>query len=272
MVHLDSTSIINQEELDLAYANFAQASMPIVRGILLTQSNPETQQQLHKRTAVRFQMNSLEIYLLLDGSCPDFGAGNCITVFAKFRLDLDDEDPDKTGEDYTRETQKLIENLRDALAEVNEFHPLEIVDASNPAKGTRPPTSPPGLSEAPSLAPTPEPRRPSGPTSSGNQNGAINLASGMLILTLAVGVGMYLCGGKGLRVLTMRRKRKTNDSNEGADGEDTDGENKKIRCTVIDFSTTCITLYATLSHLIINPYVIPGGFFHNCKNTLKYNQ
>ena len=146
---------INREELDLAYANFAQAATPIVRGILLAQSNPQTQQQLRNRTAVRFQMNSLEIYLLLDGSCPDFGAGNCITVFAKFRLDLDDEDPDKTSEAYMIETQKLIENglLWDALAEVNEYHPLEIVDTSSPVKGT------------PSLEPTLEPWRRSGPAS-----------------------------------------------------------------------------------------------------------
>jgi hypothetical protein len=144
----------DREGLDNAYGAFAEQAVDTI-----SQTRRILQKKLRaRRLAVNFVTGSDEIYLLLDDDCPDDldRTETCQTAFAKFLVQLDDdEDPQQISDDYSEATQVLIAEgvLQDVLTAEDPRNGVEVVDASFPLTSTLPPTAAPLETEAPA-APT----------------------------------------------------------------------------------------------------------------------
>ncbi len=211
---------VDREGLDTAYGLFAKRSMDSI-----SKAERRLSQLRGRRLATSFVDGTDEIYLLLDSDCPEGSTSDetCQTVFAKFRVKIDEEDPDQISEEFSAATQKSISDglLQAVLTEVDQRNSLRIVEASFPISSTLPPTAAPVATEQPV-----QPPRPSGGGGGGKDDdgkgssvgGIVGGIVGAIALCAFIGWASTKCSGKGSKGLK--------DDDDGGRGDDdaSDGE------------------------------------------------
>lgn len=213
----------NREGLNLAYAAFASEAVIEVPAV---KRRLKVSNMRGRRLAVTYVTGSDDIYLLLDDDCPEGTSTTeiCQTVFAKFQVSLDDEDPDQISEQYTASSQDLIADglLQEKLTELDPRSTLRIVGASFPVSSTFPPTAAP-------IAPEPT----AVPTVADNGNGSGDGGGGGANIGAIVGGilgGILFCAGIGWASTKFgggRGKVTDDDDNFGGGKDDDASEGEK---------------------------------------------
>lgn len=206
----------NRDGLNSAYSTFAQQvvdEMATARRTL--------QHLRSRRLAAAYADGTGEIYLILDRECPEGleATETCQTVFAKFRLQIDDEDPNQISTEYSEATQQQISDgvLQDVLIEVDPRNSLRVVDASLPLISTLPPTPSPVATEAPVTAPRPSSGRGGGGSPRGRDNDDGGSSAGAIVGGIIGGILLCALIGWGSTKLKGRKVKGLDDDDEKAD-------------------------------------------------------
>eukprot|EP00980_Cylindrotheca_fusiformis_P004829 scaffold1034_cov127-Cylindrotheca_fusiformis.AAC.10 len=205
----------NRNGLNRAYDTFVKEAVNRI-----SQNTASSSLRRQRRMEVSFVTESPEIYRLRDTECPDrqnpTNRDVCQIVYAKFLVDIQDENTIQVVDQYIEATQNDIESgfLQDALSSEDPFSPLKILNATFPVRDETPTSSPT------SVPISTDPPAPPDEEDSSNAGAIVGGLFGTLfICVFFVFVGWY-------SKKRDKRKKGKNPGNEDEENSIGDGEGK----------------------------------------------